>query len=56
MHTLSSKDKLKVNNIKNALIAEESYQLAKTSDTNAESIFVSSTTTCYNYGSCKHLT
>jgi hypothetical protein len=34
MHTLSSKNKLEVNNVRDTLIAEESYQLARTSNTN----------------------
>jgi hypothetical protein len=41
MYTLSSKDKLKVNDVKDALIVEESYWLAKTFDTNAKSAFIS---------------
>jgi hypothetical protein len=50
----SSEKKLEVNNIKDALIAEESYQLAKTSNTNTKSVFISSATTYYNYSSCEH--
>jgi hypothetical protein len=40
MYILSSKAKLKVNNIKDALIAKKSHQLAKTSNINAKSTFI----------------
>jgi hypothetical protein len=55
MHTLSSKNKLKVNNVKDTLITEKSHQLVKTSNTNTKSAFVLSATICHNYGGCRHL-
>jgi hypothetical protein len=56
MHTLSSEAKLEINNIRDALIAEKSYQLFKTSDINIESAFISLATTCHNYSDCIHFT
>jgi hypothetical protein len=55
MHTLSSKAKLEINDIRDVLIVKKSYQLARISDTNTKSAFVSLTTICHNYSGCRHL-